>query len=171
MAIYFPSFCWGRHTSTNKNKTVTLELGTCSDMENPPVVDFPWQVMGSTWLFHGSSRIYVGKSSQLFSNGKSRHIMPWIHFRWDTSKPPSAPSQLSWRMAAWWPGAIPAVVGTSAASKIRFETCRTTPWSHGDFNGKPVPVGSREWTNEVPKHIVGRCEMRWYMRYVCFVCF
>ena len=86
MAIYFPSFCWGRHTSTNKNNTVTLELGACSSEIYPlckiwkthQSIIFP----GKSWAPHGFSigfPIYVGKSSQVFSfsHGKSRHIMPY----------------------------------------------------------------------------------------------
>jgi hypothetical protein len=74
MAIYFPSFCWGRHTSTNKNNTVTLELGACSSEIYPlckiwkthQSIIFP----GKSWAPHGFSigfPIYVGKSSQVFS--------------------------------------------------------------------------------------------------------
>ena len=163
VAIYFPSFCWGRHKSTNKNKIVTLELGACSSEIYPlckiwkthQSIIFP----GKSWAPHGFSMvfpIYVGKSRQVFSfsHGKSRH-MPYPS-RWDTSKPPLAPSQPSWRMAAWWPGDIPAVVGTSAASKILFETCRTAmePWGVQRLRVRLGAARSYE-CYEVPKHIVG----------------
>jgi len=39
------------------------------DMENPPVDHFPWQVMGSTWVFHGFSNLCweISPGFQLFS--------------------------------------------------------------------------------------------------------
>ena len=133
MAIYFPSFCWGQHTSTNKNKTVTLELGACSDMENPPVDHFPWQVMGSTWLFHCFSMVFVGKSTQLFSwvfaiaISKVRHIQATIGA--------FAAILKNGRVVTW---GHPCCGGDISSFQDTLRNVQDSHGAMGGFNGKPV---------------------------------